>query len=58
MDQPGRHCHDEATPRGASEPAGKPEHAVMNIPHGPIDLLLAAALSLLIAAFAIGSALA
>jgi hypothetical protein len=30
----------------------------MSIPHGPIDLLLAAALSLLIAALAAGSVLA
>lgn len=30
----------------------------MSIPHGPIDLLLAAALSLLIAALAVGNAFA
>lgn len=37
---------------------GKPEAPVMSIPHGPIDFLLAAALSLLIAALAAGAAFA
>jgi hypothetical protein len=35
-----------------------PEDSVMSIPHGPVDLLLAALLSLLLATLTIGAAVA
>lgn len=35
-----------------------PEDSAMSMPHGPIDLLLAALLSLLLAALAVGGAIA
>jgi hypothetical protein len=53
MDRHCRRCHDGETPQCFG--GGQPDHLVMSIPHGPIDLLLAAALSLLIAALATGS---
>lgn len=45
-----------ALPGISLQPA--PENPVMSIPHGPIDLLLAALLSLLLASLAVGGAIA
>jgi len=57
MDHHRRRC-DDGMARQALCVAGQLEGSVMSIPHGPIDLLLAAALSLLVAALAAGQVFA
>lgn len=58
MDPPARRCHDGAAASPGHAGAAQPEDTVMSVPHGPIDLLLAAALSLLLAALAAGTVFA
>lgn len=58
MDRNGRRCHDEAASLAGHAGTALSEDIVMSVPHGPIDLLLAAALSLLLAALAAGTVLA
>ncbi|MBR3194782.1 hypothetical protein [Bosea sp. (in: a-proteobacteria)] len=57
MDRTRRFRHDERSAAGYRI-AGRTEDTVMNIAHGPIDLALAALLSLLLATIALSSAIA